>query len=597
MQYQDVVRLRQKNSHLKSVIWEHYRVFKEDLLQIEVNNELLKNQIFEEKRKGTEIIEQYSRKVSLLEKELRNIRSFVPKDTTRKKISISDPKWKIKELEEEGEKLIKEAQDIFERTQNPREILEKYQKRHSNRQERAPIRLNTDDSSSCNFSFNSSTTQNADNRSIDHHPNPTVNPQNQQPVDQLRQDLSNSSSQNSIEKPNLNQELQENHSENETDRTHSTLQDTICLDEDIKDTNCKTDEERNEQQVKNESFHSMESTASDIQNDSLNQRMNAEENDNANQDHDIETKENEYESDHTNPQAEANNQENDDNSSNPHDECSQICDSYDDNTKTNNSASKAEKVLDSPGTDDIHTDNDKNDAPKSETLSFIDQNINDSSEESNTQKGLADARSEGIISSEEMSDYFKMTNTMNDEANNADQINNDDNPNLYHEDDKAKEQALDKVDGQNATNDEDFYEEEEEEEEEADEEEDEEEEASSIISHQEENVISNNEEEEIIVIPSSTQGMIPPITNTIDTKGNETKHQPATDQFGDNDNDSRASYISSDNPPISDSDAKPDFNIHSSNKKVDTDSLGVEESSDSALYGRFEMSDIIDVDD
>ena len=113
MQYQDVVKLRQKNSHLKSVIWEHYRVFKEDLLQIEANNELLKNQIFEEKQKRTEIIEQYSRKVSLLEKELRNIRSFVPKDSTRKKISISDPKWKIKELEEEGEKLIKEAQDIL----------------------------------------------------------------------------------------------------------------------------------------------------------------------------------------------------------------------------------------------------------------------------------------------------------------------------------------------------------------------------------------------------------------------------------------------------------------------------------------------------
>ncbi|KAK8899939.1 hypothetical protein M9Y10_002262 [Tritrichomonas musculus] len=148
MQYSDVEKLRSKNARFKSIIWEHYRMFKQDLLQLQTDNENIRNQIFEEKQRHTEIVEQYSKKISLLEAELRNIRNYTPKTFQRRKINIHDPKWKLDELEEEGKYLIQEAESIFERAQNPKELLKKAQEKIISSQKKKPVRLDTDDSSS-----------------------------------------------------------------------------------------------------------------------------------------------------------------------------------------------------------------------------------------------------------------------------------------------------------------------------------------------------------------------------------------------------------------------------------------------------------------
>ena len=145
----DVEKLKKKNQKLKSLIWEHYRIFKTDLFQMRTNNDQLKNQIFEEKQKRIELVEQYSKKISLLEAELRNIRSFAPKISTRKKISIKDPRWKFDELEEEGDFLYKHAESVFERVQDPREILKKAHEKIIHKKE--PFRIDTDESSSSAF--------------------------------------------------------------------------------------------------------------------------------------------------------------------------------------------------------------------------------------------------------------------------------------------------------------------------------------------------------------------------------------------------------------------------------------------------------------
>lgn len=122
MYQEELEKLRHKNSKLKRIIWEHYEQFKMHLMDIKALNNELENAIFEERQRHTQIVEFYSRKVSLLETELRQIRSYII-PTQQQVYPVDLSKWKFNELEEEGKQLMDEANTIFEKNNKPLDTL------------------------------------------------------------------------------------------------------------------------------------------------------------------------------------------------------------------------------------------------------------------------------------------------------------------------------------------------------------------------------------------------------------------------------------------------------------------------------------------
>ena len=121
MQLDDLKRLRRKNEKYKALLWEHYSTFKSYLMQMEANNQELEWAIFEEKQRRAEIIDQYTKKISILESELRQLNSIYSQPRHTRKVDMS--KYNFGELEDEGRFIMTEAESVFERHRKARDLL------------------------------------------------------------------------------------------------------------------------------------------------------------------------------------------------------------------------------------------------------------------------------------------------------------------------------------------------------------------------------------------------------------------------------------------------------------------------------------------
>jgi hypothetical protein len=129
MQFEDLERLRAKNRRLKSLVWEHYHIFKTNLLQIQANNDLLHSRLFEEKQRHSEIVHHYSKRISALEYSLRQVRSIFcegscrPNETKRTKMY---KKYRFGDLEHEGDVILQECQAIIDANAIPEPFFQSH---------------------------------------------------------------------------------------------------------------------------------------------------------------------------------------------------------------------------------------------------------------------------------------------------------------------------------------------------------------------------------------------------------------------------------------------------------------------------------------
>ncbi|KAH0786276.1 hypothetical protein GPJ56_009953 [Histomonas meleagridis] len=102
-------------------------MFKESLLKIQVENEMLYSSISEEKQKHSEIISRYAKEIGVLEAQLLRCKSTitnVSRSQDFKKTTKMD--WGLDDLAEEGENLFNESRLIFKKELQTKITLPKY---------------------------------------------------------------------------------------------------------------------------------------------------------------------------------------------------------------------------------------------------------------------------------------------------------------------------------------------------------------------------------------------------------------------------------------------------------------------------------------
>ena len=122
-----VRRLCEKNTYLRAKVWEEYYILRAKLLQMKQQNDLIEERIIHERSKNFEIIENYSIRISRLEKQMRNITGNYKlakskKSGGKRRRHANRFNAGFNELEAETKIIHKDAEDIFRRVTDPREL-------------------------------------------------------------------------------------------------------------------------------------------------------------------------------------------------------------------------------------------------------------------------------------------------------------------------------------------------------------------------------------------------------------------------------------------------------------------------------------------